>query len=232
MRALIISSDEGETRLLSLIADWIGYEVLLAAGVMEAATQQMLAQSDLIALVTSTATGLGEVRRIRSETQAPLLIMASRMSDEFHAALLDAGADLGVSRPYQARLLAAQLHALARRGLQASPAPFPIPEELQLDRHLRTARVGNGPVHRLSPLEFRLLEVLLAQRGQPVPPEAIVRQVWNYGAEESTDLVRKLVNRLRSKIEPDPSNPEYIINVPGAGYTLRESGIEWHLNQD
>lgn len=232
MRALIVSRDEDETRLLSLIADWIGYDVLVAAGAEDAAAQQMLALSDVIALVTSTTTGLAEVRRIRRDTQAPLLVMASQMSDEFHAAVLDAGADLGVSRPYQPRLLASQMHALARRGLQASPAPFPIPAELELDRHLRTARVGSGPAHQLSPLEFRLLEVLLAQRGQPVPAEAIVRQVWNYGADESTDLVRKLVSRLRSKIEPDPGNPEYIINIPGAGYTLRESGIEWHLDQD
>lgn len=231
MKALIVSSDQEETRLLSLIADWIGFDVFSAARLEEAMAQEMLTLSNLIALSTDNGRGLIEVRKIRAETLAPLLVMASGMTDELHAAVLDAGADLGVGRPYQPRLLASQMRALARRGIPVSPAPFPLPEEIEVDRSLRTARIGNGPAHQLSPLEFRLLEVLLAQRGQPVPTEAIIVQVWNYGPEESTDLVRKLVNRLRTKIEPDPSNPEYVINVPGAGYTLRESGVEWHLNQ-
>jgi two-component system, OmpR family, KDP operon response regulator KdpE len=230
MRALIVSNEAEETALLSLIADWIGCEVVTAAGTQEAMAQQVLAQSDVIVLVAGNHTALREVRRIRRETQALLLVVTMGLSDELHAALLDAGADLGVDRPYHPRLFASQMRALVRRAAQPSPVPYSIPDELELDRSSRTARIGDGQVHQLSPLEFRLLEVLLAQRGKPIPPETIITQVWNYGSGESTDLVRKLVNRLRAKIEPDPSNPEYVITVPGAGYTVRESGVEWHLD--
>ncbi len=230
MRTLILSNDTEEATLLSLIADWIGCEVVAVPGMQEAMAQHLLALSDVIVLVTGNNTALREVRRIRRETQAPLLVVTTGLSDELHTALLDAGADLGVSRPYQPVLFTAQMRALVRRAAHASPIPYPIPDELELDRRLRTARIGDGQVHQLSPLEFRLLEVLLAQRGQPVPAETIITQVWNYSSEEGTDLVRKLVNRLRAKIEPDPSNPEYVITVPGAGYTVRESGVEWYLD--
>jgi DNA-binding response OmpR family regulator len=230
MRALIISNETEEATLLSLLADWIGCEVVTAAGTREAMAQQALALSDVVVLVTVNGAALREVRRIRRETQAPLLVVTAGLSDELHTALLDAGADLGVARPYQPVLFTAQMRALVRRAAQASPAPYPIPDELELDRRSRTARIGDGQVHQLSPLEFRLLEVLLERRGKPVPPETIITQVWNYSSEEGTDLVRKLVNRLRAKIEPDPSNPEYVITVPGAGYTVRESGVEWHLD--
>lgn len=230
MRTLILSNDAEEATLLSLLADWIGCEVVTVPGTQDAMAQQLLALSDVIVLVAGDNTALREVRRIRRETQAPLLVVTAGLSDELHTALLDAGADLGVGRPYQPVLFTAQMRALVRRAAQVSPAPYPIPDELELDRRSRTARIGDGQVHQLSPLEFRLLEVLLAQRGQPVPPETIIMQVWNYKPEEGTDLVRKLVNRLRAKIEPDPGNPEYVITVPGAGYTVRESGVEWHLD--
>lgn len=230
MRTLIISNDAEEATLLSLLADWIGCEVVTVPGTQDAMAQQLLALSDVIVLVTGNSPALREVRKIRRETQAPLLVAAAGLSDELHAVLLDAGADLCVGRPYQPVLFTSQLRALLRRAAQASPVPNPIPDELELDRHSRTARIGDGQAHQLSPLEFRLLEVLLAQRGKPVPPETIITQVWNYGSEEGTDLVRKLVNRLRAKIEPDPGNPEYVITVPGVGYTVRESGVEWHLD--
>ncbi len=232
LNVLVVSSTPEETTLLSLIAEWIGCDVVTAAGVQEASDRQVLALADVIALVSGNEEALAAVRRVRRETLAPLLVITTPLSDALHTAVLDGGADLAIQRPYQPTVLAAQLRALVRRAMQMSPVPFAIAEDLELDRRSRTVRIGDGQVHQLSPLEFRLLEVLLAQRGQPVRSETIIMQVWNYRPEDGTDLVRKLVNRLRAKIEPDPSHPEYVITVPGTGYSVREGGLEWRLDGD
>jgi len=232
LKVLVVSSIPEESALLSVIAQWIGCDVVSAAGVQEASERQVLALADVIALVSSSEEALGAVRRIRRETLAPLLVTSPHLSDALHTAVLDSGADLAIQRPCQPTVLTAQLRALVRRATQMSPLPYAIAEELELDSRSRTARIGDGYPRQLSPLEFRLLEVLLAQRGQPVAPETIVMQVWNYRPEDGTDLVRKLINRLRAKIEPDPSQPEYVITVPGAGYSVRDGVVEWHLSND
>lgn len=177
MRALIISNEAEETALLSLLADWIGCEVVTAAGTREAMAQQVLALSDVIVLVTVNGAALREVRRIRRETQAPLLVVTAGLSDELHTALLDAGADLGVARPYQPVLFTAQMRALVRRAAQVSPAPYPIPDALELDRRSRTARIGDGQVHpTVSMLGTRAPATAAAcNRSAPVRPACQLR---------------------------------------------------------
>lgn len=230
MKALVIGNHEDEVRLLSVLASVVGFDVSTAPAVDNGATLSLLRHvPDAIVLATRDEEALREVQAVRNLTTTPMMVIASHLRDDLHAALLDAGADLGVRRPYAARLLASQMRALARRGVASGSMLFLLPHELILDPRMRSIRVGDGPPQQLSQLEFRLLEVLLTQRGQAVSSEELVEKVWNFGPEEGTDLVRKLVNRLRSKIEPDPSNPEYVITIPGSGYALREPGLEWNL---
>ncbi|MGB2964561.1 MAG: helix-turn-helix domain-containing protein [Anaerolineales bacterium] len=84
-------------------------------------------------------------------------------------------------------------------------------------------QVGERNPVRLTHLEFRLLYTLITNPGQVIPTENLVEYIWGYSGEGNRDLVQGLVQRLRSKIEPDPRNPTYIINSPGIGYLFEKA---------
>ena len=90
--------------------------------------------------------------------------------------------------------------------------------DVVLDPSIRTVQVGDNPAKRLTQLEFRLLYTLMINVGQIIPTDQIVEHVWGYSGEGTRELVRGLVQRLRSKVEPVPRKPEYILTEPGIGY--------------
>ena len=179
---------------------------------------------DLI-LLAVTGAARDHVRSIRSETTVPVIVFANQPDEETHFSLLEAGADIVVSRPYSARLLIAQVRALARRAgsIPLANLPTMAATDLTLDPGTRTVQVADQPTHRLTHLEFRLLYTLMINRGQVLSTETIVEHVWGYSGQGDKDLVRGLVRRLRLKVEPDPGNPCYIITVPGLGYSFTRS---------
>ena len=86
-----------------------------------------------------------------------------------------------------------------------------------IDPSTRTIQVDEE-TKRLTQLEFRLLFTLMTHAGRVLPAETLVEYVWGYSGEGNRGLVRGLVQRLRSKVEPDPANPKYILTEPGLGY--------------
>jgi DNA-binding response OmpR family regulator len=92
--------------------------------------------------------------------------------------------------------------------------------DLRLDPAWRTILTADGSAIKLSTLEFRLLHLLMINRGQVLPSDIIVDRVWGYGGEGDSTLLKNLVYRLRRKIEPDPRQPRYIQTVAGEGYSL------------
>jgi DNA-binding response OmpR family regulator len=167
---------------------------------------------------------LADVRSIRAETTVPVIVILGRVGEDVQYELLEAGADLVVSRPFSARLLIAQVRALLRRagGMPLFSLPTLSLAGLTLDPATRTIQVSDLPSQRLTHLEFRLLYTLMIHRGQVLPTETIVEQVWGYSDQGDRDLVRGLVRRLRAKVEPDPRNPRYILTVPGVGYSFNQ----------
>jgi DNA-binding response OmpR family regulator len=125
-----------------------------------------------------------------------------------------------ILRPYSVRLLLAQIRAVLRRsgGVPFFSLPELAQSGLALDPNARTVQVGDSTPNRLTHLEFRLLYTLMTHAGQIIPNERIVESVWGYTGEGNRDLVRGLVQRLRSKVEPDPRQPIYILTEPGIGY--------------
>ena len=114
----------------------------------------------------------------------------------------------------------AQIRALLRRsaGIPFFSLPTLSQHDVILDPSMRTVMVGQGDEKRLTQLEFRLLYTLMTNVGQIIPTEQIVEHVWGYSGEGNRELVRGLVQRLRSKVEPEPRNPRYILTEPGIGY--------------
>jgi DNA-binding response OmpR family regulator len=161
-----------------------------------------------------------DVLAIRTMSQAPLLLLHDAMTEDETCELLDAGVDLILERPYSPRILARYVTVFLRR---AGSVPVSILTAIQannikLDPGTRTVTLVDQLPQQLTPLEFRLLYVLMTNADQVIPIDVIIERVWGYNGEGNRELVRGLVRRLRRKIEPDPQHTQFIHNHPGVGY--------------
>lgn len=163
---------------------------------------------------------LEAIAAVRGVTQVPLLLVCDPQGETATCELLQAGADLVLTRPVGPRLLAQYARTLLRRA-HAIPV-FRTPPldvgRVRLDPASRTVAVTGHEPQRLTQLEYRLLYVLMSNREHVVPVEVIVERVWGYSGEGNRDLVRGLVSRLRRKIELEPDMPRIIETIPGTGY--------------
>lgn len=225
MYALLIADDSNDLAVLTLVLQRAGLAVTSGTKLSQALQQWEERPADLILLALQTDDPLSRVRKVRAETNVPLIMITDPLSESLHYDLLDAGADLVVTRPFSATLLIGQVRALLRRS--GSVPRFSLPTlsvpDFTLDPATRRVSVAGQPARRLTHLEFRLLYTLMIHRGQVLSPDMLVEHVWGYSGEGDRDLVRGLISRLRAKVEPDPQSPRFIVNVPGAGYTF---GIE------
>ena len=221
MQAIIIAGDAEDRDFLSFTLRHAGLAVARTADTQHVGSVLSEHPVDLILLVLDARSGgLSEVNEIRAITQAPLMLMVERFTDAEHCALLDAGADLVMERPVSPRILERYARMLLKRAgtIPASVLPALETQDLSLDPTTRRVkRTGADPV-QLTPLEFRLLYLLMTNRGQVIPIDTIVERVWGYSGAGNRELVRGLVRRLRRKIEPDTESHRYIENLPGIGY--------------
>ncbi len=226
MYALLLARDSDEKAVLSLVLQRVGLAVNTTNDLERALQVWPQRPADLILLALRDDEPLTNVQCIRAETTVPIVVIVSQMGEGLHYELLEAGADLVIPRPFSARLLIAQVRALLRRagGMPLFSLPVLSLADLTLDPATRTIQVSDLPSRRLTQLEFRLLYILMIHQGQVLPTETIVEQVWGYSGRGAKDLVRGLVRRLRTKVEPDPSNPQYVLTVPGVGYSFSQEG--------
>lgn len=222
MLTLLFAPDPDEAAILTLILERAGFEVRLIseADRVAQAWQDRPAELFFFAFVDEKALTPEYISQLRLENQAPIVLLLERGDERRQISLIEAGADLIFVRPASPRLLVAQLRALMRRssGLPYFSLPALSQAGVTLDPSKRSVQVADRAATRLTQLEFRLLYALMTHPGRVVPSENLVEYVWGYGGEGSQGLVRGLISRLRSKLEPDPSNPKYILTEAGIGY--------------
>ena len=220
MYALLLAQDPDERPILSLVLQRAGLAVTSANNLDRAMASWPERPSDLILAALPEMEPLAVVRRIRRETSVPTIVIVDPLGEVAHYQLLEAGVDRVVQRPFGAKLLIAQVRALLRRAgsVPLSSLPTLSIAGLSLDPATRSVQVADHLPKRLTHLEFRLLYTLMIHGGQVLSTETIVEQVWGYDGRGDKELVRGLVRRLRSKIEPEPHQPRYILTVSGVGY--------------
>jgi DNA-binding response OmpR family regulator len=225
MQALLFSSHPEEANVLQVIMQQAGLLVRPARSLDQAIETWPENPAELVVIVLSgvPTAALKQIKQMRAYTAVPILVISDPMMDDLQVDFLEAGTDLLVIRPYSVRFLLAQIRALMRRG---GGVPFySLPTLSQIDVSLnpadRTVKVGEREPKRLTQLEFRLLYTLMTHVGQIIPTEQIVEHVWGYSGEGNRELVRGLVQRLRSKVEPNPRQPAYILTELGIGYYFR-----------
>ena len=148
----------------------------------------------------------------------PILVLSAVGEEHEKVAALDAGADDYVTKPFGIDELLARLRAAMRR-VDATTEPVIQVGELKVDLEKRAVSVAGRPV-QLTPHEFKLLRLLVVNRGKLLTHSAILREVWGRAYTDESHYLHVYVSQLRRKIEPEPTRPRYILTEPGAGYRL------------
>jgi two-component system, OmpR family, KDP operon response regulator KdpE len=169
--------------------------------------------------------GLEVCREIRRWSSAAIVVLSARQADTDKAALLDAGADDYVSKPFSTLELKARVRANLRRTLQAQhPSAHRLAiGELAMDLAARTVRRGDQAIH-LTPIEWELLRTFATQAGRTLTHRQLFNAVWGRTFGDPQQYLRVHVANLRRKIEQDPVRPEVIVTEPGVGYRLELPG--------
>ena len=170
--------------------------------------------------------GLQACRRIREFSSVPVIMLTALAEPEDVVAGLEAGADDYVTKPFVHEVLLARVKAALRRSALSLAAPNePVFEvgDLRVDYARHQVWVGGSDVH-LTPTEYQLLVALARVAGRVVLHSDLLIQVWGSDHAGEDDLVRKVIHRLRQKIEPDPAAPRYVMTEGGVGYFLNRRG--------
>ena len=225
MQALLIAFHPEESSFLSFLLKQAGFEVHVSKYLKPSVENWPEHPLDLLCLVLENEIEkqLNSIKQLRGHTIVPMLVIVDPLTEDQEITLLEAGVDLVVTKPYGGRLLIARIKALMRRtaGVPYRNLPVLSLGPIVLDPSQRTVQVSEGTSQHLTQLEFRLLYVLLTHAGQIIPTENIVEHVWGYSGDGNRELVRGLVQRLRSKIESDKTNPQFILTEKGLGYYLK-----------
>jgi two-component system, OmpR family, KDP operon response regulator KdpE len=222
---LVIEDDVEIRRFLraSLVAE--GYRLHEAMTAADGVIQATSRTPDLIILDLGLPDfdGLEVIEKVRASSQVPILVLSARGQEKDKVAALDRGADDFVSKPFGVGELLARIRValrhVARIRLNEPLTAFTTGE---LEVHLTERRVllkGIG-IH-LTPIEFRLLQVLVQHAGKVVTHNHLLRDVWGPNSVREGQYLRVHVAQLRRKIEEDSSRPHYILTEPGVGYRLQ-----------
>lgn len=162
--------------------------------------------------------GQGVLRHLREWLTAPILILSARDQEKQKIEALDAGADDYVTKPFGTGELLARMRLALRHTQSRSVESTALTVgELQIDLAARTVRLRDEPIH-LTPLEYKLLVLLMRNAGKVLTHRQILREVWGPHDVHENHYLRVFVATLRRKIEPDPTQPRYILTEQGVGY--------------
>jgi two-component system, OmpR family, KDP operon response regulator KdpE len=164
--------------------------------------------------------GIDVCRTIRAWSSVPILVLSARTDEQEKATLLEAGADDYITKPFSTVELRARVHAVVRRSsmtpVPGSEAPIII-GDLVIDTARRIVTSAGSDVH-LTPTEWGLLRVLIANAGRPVTHARLFQAVWGQVAGDAQLYLRVYVAHLRRKLEGDAYRPRLIVTEPGVGY--------------
>ena len=191
----------------------------MAQGLIEAGTRK----PDLIILDLGLPDGDGKdfVVDLRAWSSQPVLILSARSAENEKIQVLDAGADDYLTKPFSVGELLARVRALLRRGrLGAEEGPVVHFGDVEVDLSRRWVSRAGQEV-RLTPIEYRLLALLLANAGKVMTHRHLLREVWGPAFVDSAHYLRVYLGHLRQKLEADPAQPRHLLTEVGVGYRFQ-----------
>ncbi len=226
-KILVVDDEASIRRILETRLSMIGYDVVTASDGKEALDTFRLSAPDLVVLdvMMPKLDGYGVCQELRKESDIPIILLTALADVADRITGLELGADDYIVKPFSPKELEARIRSVLRRRVnKTSSGGFPSSgviqaENLKIDTNKRQIYRGDERI-RLTGVEYSLLELLVSHSGKSFSRAEILQQVWGYGAEQHADtrVVDVHISRLRSKLENDPDNPEYILTSRGTGY--------------
>jgi len=222
--ALIVEDEPQIRRFVRMALEGEGWQVHVAEtvqrGVIEAGTRS----PDLIVLDLGLpdGDGLALIRAVRAWSPVPIIVLSARVDEAGKITALDAGADDYLTKPFGVGELLARVRAALRRqhqGIAEAPASVRV-GAIEVDLHRRLVARDGQPVH-LTPTEYKLLTVLLANLGRVVTAPQLLREVWGPSHADNSHYVRIYMGHLRQKLEADPAQPRHLLTETAVGYRLQ-----------
>ncbi|MEW5863711.1 MAG: response regulator [Pseudomonadota bacterium] len=222
-RILVVDDEPQIRKFLRLGLEGHGYAVLEAASAEAALRAMVSGQPDLVVLDLGLPDreGIEVLRELREWSRIPVFILSVRNREGEKVRAFELGADDYVVKPFGMPELLARIRAALRRRIESdSPEPVYRVGGLQVDLARRLVRVDNAEV-RLSPKQYRLLQVLVTHAGKVVTHRQLLEEVWGPAHRDDIQYLRVFVRKLRRRLEADPARPRYLLTELGVGYRLR-----------
>jgi len=222
-RILVVDDEPQIRRFLRLGLEGHGFEVLEADSGAAALRAAVTGKPELVVLDLGLPDreGAEVLAAIREWSRVPVLVLSVRSREDEKVRVFELGADDYVVKPFGMAELLARIRAALRRRVEAeAPEPLFCVGGLEVDLVRRMVRVGGREV-RLSPKQYRLLQVLVAHAGKVVTHRQLLAEVWGAAHRDDVQYLRVFMQKLRRQIEDDPARPVYLITELGVGYRLR-----------
>lgn len=167
--------------------------------------------------------GVEVIKAIRTWSAIPIIILSARSSEQHKIDALDAGADDYLTKPFGfgellARIRVALRHAI--RPMEHIQADVFVTANLKVDLHNRVVSIDEQEIH-LTPIQYRLLVVLVKHAGRVLTQQQILKEVWGPSYSENAHYLRIYMSQLRQKLEADPTQPKFLLTESGVGYRLK-----------
>ncbi len=220
-RILIVEDEAALSEPLAYLLTREGYETTVADDGLAALTEFDRAGADLVLLdlMLPGLPGTEVCRELRQRSSVPIIMLTAKDSEVDIVVGLELGADDYVTKPYSTRELLARIRAVMRRQTDAGDVDDAVlavgPVRMDVEKHQVTV---DGAVVAMPLKEFELLELLLRNAGRVLTRGQLIDRVWGADYFGDTKTLDVHVKRIRSKIEPDPSNPRMLVTVRGLGY--------------
>ena len=221
-KILLVEDEEALSDPLAFLLGREGFQTIVVDSGLDALPVFDREGADLVLLdvMLPGMSGMEVCRKLREVSSVPIIMLTAKDSELDKVLGLELGADDYVTKPYSARELIARIRAvLRRRSAETDSTTEPVlqggPVRMDIDRHVVTV---NGEEISMPLKEFELLEILLRNVGRVMTRGQLIEHVWGADYVGDTKTLDVHIKRLRSKIEPDSSAPQYVVTVRGLGY--------------
>lgn len=223
-KILVVDDDPAISEMLTIVLQTEGFDTVVVGDGNDAVTAAQEHDPDLILLdvMLPGMSGIDVCRTVREFSTMPIVMLTARTDTVDVVLGLESGADDYITKPFKPKELIARVRARLRRSPEESAESTTIRVgEVEIDTAGHEVTRG-GEVFNLTPIEFDLLTTLASRPGQVFSREELLEKVWGYRKSGDTRLVNVHVQRLRSKVERDPDDPQVVLTVRGIGYKSGE----------
>jgi two-component system KDP operon response regulator KdpE len=221
--AILIEDERQIRRFVRTALEAEGWSVHETETMQQGLTDAGTRKPDLIILDLGLPDGDGMefLRDLRGWSNVPVIVLSARVNEQDKIEALDAGADDYLTKPFGVGELLARVRAASRRRQEAGAQHGAIFDfgDVKIDLSLRAVHKGDAPVH-LTPIEYRLLTLLISNAGKVLTHRQILREIWGPSHSEDGHYVRVYMGHLRQKLEDDPTRPKHILTETAVGYRL------------